>query len=70
MRIDAGDPDPRWCAIPAGEMRAWQAFLGQAGAISRDLDVTRAYTTALVERANDFDPAAVQATGALAARAR
>jgi ABC-type nitrate/sulfonate/bicarbonate transport system substrate-binding protein len=63
MRIDAGDPDPRWCAIPAAEMRAWQAFLRQAGTVSRDLDVTRCYTTALVDRANDFDTAAVRAAG-------
>jgi ABC-type nitrate/sulfonate/bicarbonate transport system substrate-binding protein len=62
MRIDAGDPDPRWCAIPPAEMRAWQTFLREVGTLRRDLDVTRCYSTALVERANDFDAAAVRAT--------
>ena len=33
MRIDAGDPDPRWCATPAPEMRAWQELLQRSGAL-------------------------------------
>ena len=66
MRIDDGDPDPRWCAIPAAEMRAWEELLRDAGTLRREVDAARCYTTALVERVNEFDAAAVRTT----ARAR
>lgn len=65
MRIDASDPDPRWCAMPAAEMTAWGEMLWRSGALRREADVARCYTTALVERANAFDAGAV-----LAARPR
>jgi len=55
MRIDEHDPDPRWCAIPAQEMIAWQDFLLRSGVLHRELDLKRLYTTALVTRINDFN---------------
>ena len=61
MRIAADDPDPRWCAIPDAEMAAWRAFLSHAGSIRRPVDLARLYTTALVERANDFDAEPIRA---------
>ena len=61
MRLDRGDPDPRWCAIPADEMKAWQVLLR--------VDAPRCYTTALVERVNDFDASAVRAAAARTPRA-
>lgn len=61
MRIAADDSDPRWCAIPAAEMAAWQAFLHDAGSIRRPVDLERLYTTALIARANDFDPEPIRA---------
>ena len=54
MRIGKQDPDPRWCAIPAEEMIAWQDFLVRSGALHRKLDLKRLYTTALVARINNF----------------
>ncbi len=55
MRIDAGDPDPRWCAISQQEMRAWHNFLHAAGSICHALDLDRLYTTALIDQINAFD---------------
>jgi NitT/TauT family transport system substrate-binding protein len=55
MRIDKQDPDPRWCAIPAEEMIAWQDFLLRSGVLHRKLDLERLYTTALVARINNFN---------------
>jgi NitT/TauT family transport system substrate-binding protein len=57
MRIDNKDPDPRWCAIPAEEMIAWQQFLVKSGTIPHELDLTKLYTTSLVARVNEFDSA-------------
>ncbi len=59
MRIDPGDSDPRWCAIPAEEMAAWQAFLVRSGAIGPGFELARCYTTALVSTINDFDAAPI-----------
>jgi NitT/TauT family transport system substrate-binding protein len=64
MRIDAADPDPRWCAMPPAEMTAWGDMLRRSGALRREADVARCYTNALVERVNDFDAAAARAGGA------
>jgi NitT/TauT family transport system substrate-binding protein len=61
MRIDAADPDPRWCAISHEEMGAWHKFLLATGSISRALDLDRLYTTALVEQINAFDAERVRA---------
>jgi NitT/TauT family transport system substrate-binding protein len=55
MRIDAGDPDPRWCAISKEEMRAWQKLLLAAGSIRHEVDLDHLYTTALIDRINAFD---------------
>jgi hypothetical protein len=55
MRIDKQDPDPRWCAIPAEEMIAWQDFLLRSDALHRKLDLKHLYTTALVARINNFN---------------
>jgi hypothetical protein len=55
MRIDRQDPDPRWCAIPAEEMIAWQDFLLRSDALHRKLDLKHLYTTALVARINNFN---------------
>lgn len=64
MRIAADDLDPRWCVLPAREMQNWQEFLRRSGIIGGEVDVDRCYTTALVERVNDFDAAAVRAAAA------
>jgi NitT/TauT family transport system substrate-binding protein len=64
MRIDGDDPDPRWCTIPAQEMAAWQEFLRRSGTLAAEIDVDRCYSTALVERANAFDAAAIRASAA------
>jgi NitT/TauT family transport system substrate-binding protein len=61
MRIDAGDPDPRWCAISQEEMRAWQNFLLAAGSIRHELDLDRLYTTVLIDQINAFDAERVRA---------
>jgi NitT/TauT family transport system substrate-binding protein len=55
MRIDENDPDPRWCALPAEEMRAWQEFLIRSETRGGEVDVTQCYTTTLVDRINDFN---------------
>jgi NitT/TauT family transport system substrate-binding protein len=55
MRIDAADPDSRWCAIPQEEMRAWHEFLLAAGSIRHALNVDGLYTTALIDQINAFD---------------
>jgi NitT/TauT family transport system substrate-binding protein len=62
MRIDKQDPDPRWCAIPAEEMIAWQDFLLRSGTLDRELDLKRLYTTALVARVNKFNAEEVRTT--------
>jgi NitT/TauT family transport system substrate-binding protein len=54
MRIDLRDPDPRWCAIPEQEMLAWQDFLGRSKTKGSEIDVAHCYSTALVDRINDF----------------
>jgi NitT/TauT family transport system substrate-binding protein len=64
MRLADAGPDLRWCAFPPEEMRAWQDFLRRSGIIGAEFDVARCYTTALVERINDFDAAAVRADAA------
>ncbi len=61
MRIAADDPDPRWCAMPAAEMAAWHDFLRRSGALRDTLDLAQLFTSALVARANDFDPAPIRA---------
>jgi NitT/TauT family transport system substrate-binding protein len=66
MRLDGEEPDPRWCAMPAREMDAWKEFLHRSGTITGEIDVARCYSTALVERANAFDPAAIRAAAASA----
>jgi hypothetical protein len=68
MRIDSQDPDPRWCAIPAEEMIAWQQFLVRSGAIPKELDLKRLYTTSLVARINEFDADEVRSRARLAIR--
>ena len=60
MRIDRHDPDPRWCAIPADEMVAWQQVLLRSATIPRELDLNQLYTTSLVARINEFDADAVR----------
>lgn len=61
MRIDDGDTDRRWCAIPAAEMAAWHEFLLRSGSIRQAVDLAQLYTTDLVERINDFDSEPVRA---------
>jgi hypothetical protein len=65
MRIDKQDPDPRWCAIQAEEMIAWQDFLVRSGVLNRKLDLKRLYTTALVARINDFNAEEIQTAARL-----
>ena len=64
MRIDADDPDPRWCALPTREMEAWQEFLQRSDTVPFAIEVKRCYSTALVEAANAFDPAPIRAAAA------
>ena len=52
-------PDPRWGAITAGEMAAWQDFLLATGAIATRRDPAAYFSNALVSIYNDFDPAPV-----------
>ena len=61
MRIDASDPDPRWCAIAKEDMQAWHLFLLATGSIRRELDIDRLYTTALIDQINAFDAERVRA---------
>lgn len=68
MRIDATDPDPRWCSISDEAMRTWQETLTRTGTIRGGADHRLLYTTELVDRINDFDTEAVRAA-ALAYRA-
>ncbi len=65
MRIDHDDPDPRWCAISADQMKAWQEFLRRSGTLGTEIfDVERCYSTALVDQANAFDAASIRAAAA------
>ena len=62
MRIDENDPDPRWCAIPGSEMFAWRELLARSGTNGAAIDLTRTYTTALIDGINAFDAAPIRAT--------
>lgn len=69
MRIDARDPDPRWCAINHDEMAAWQTFLRRSEALRHVIEPARLYSTALVDRFNEFNPEEVRAAARTMANA-
>ena len=52
-------PVPRWSAITAPEMAAWQDFLLVTGAIKQRRDPRTYFSDALVDAFNAFDPAPV-----------
>ena len=69
MRIDVRDPDPRWCAINHDEMAAWQTFLRRSGALRHIIEPAQLYSTALVDRCNEFKPELVRAAARTVANA-
>jgi NitT/TauT family transport system substrate-binding protein len=54
-------PLPKWGAITAPEIAAWQEFLLNTGAIQQRRDPSAYYSDVFVEQFNAFDPAAVVA---------
>jgi hypothetical protein len=63
LRLDAST-GPRWGAMSAQEMAAWQNFLLASGAIRRRLDAAIYFNASFVDRVNEF------AAGEVRARAR
>jgi NitT/TauT family transport system substrate-binding protein len=61
LRLD-DTTGPRWGALAAEDIVAWQDFLLAAGAISHRLDPEIYYNASFVDRFNDFDPEAVRAS--------
>jgi NitT/TauT family transport system substrate-binding protein len=60
LRLDAST-GPRWGAMSAEEMAAWQNFLLASGAIRRRLDPAAYFDASFVDRINEFDAEAVRA---------
>ena len=56
----AASTGPRWGAISAGEMVAWQNFLLASGAIRRRLDPAIYFNASFVDRINEFDAGEVR----------
>jgi NitT/TauT family transport system substrate-binding protein len=67
LRLDDAT-GPRWGAITAPEIVAWQDFLLASGAIHRRLPAATYYNASLVDRFNDFDAEAVLAMARAHAR--
>jgi len=60
LRLDAST-GPRWGAMSAGEMVAWQNFLLASGAIRRRLDPAIYFNASFVDRINEFDAGELRA---------
>jgi hypothetical protein len=60
LRLDAST-GPRWGAMSAEEMVAWQNFLLASGAIRRRLDPAIYFNASFVDRINEFGAGEVRA---------
>jgi hypothetical protein len=57
-RIEAA-PVPKWGAISAAEIDAWQSFLLDTKAIQTRQPAATCFSDSLVDEFNDFDPAPI-----------